>query len=67
MEGSLGGWSVDVCSSSQDGRTALFWSAENGHVDVVKELLERGADVAATTDKVRVECVVHVVRARESA
>ena len=66
MEGSLGGWSVDVCSSSQYGSTALLWSAVNGHVDVVKELLERGADVAATT-KVRVECVVHVVRARESA
>ena len=66
MEGSLGGWSVDVCSSSQDGETALHVSAGEGHVDVVKELLERGADVAAT-DKVRVECVVHVVRARESA
>ena len=66
MEGSLGGWSVDVCSFSQDGHTALHLSAQNGHMDVVKELLERGADVALTT-KVRVECVVHVVRARESA
>ena len=66
MEGSLRGWSVDVCSSSQSEQTALHLSAENGHVHVVKELLERGADVAATTT-VRVECVVHVVRARESA
>ena len=66
MEGSLGGWSVDVCSSWQEGATALHWSAVLGHVDVVKELLDRGADVAATT-RVRVECVVHVVRARESA
>ena len=49
MEGSLGGWSVDVCSSSQFGLTALHLSAEEGHMDVVKELLERGADVEATT------------------
>ena len=66
MKGSLGGWSVDVCSSSQWGKTALHVSAMSGHVYVVKELLERGANVAAT-NKVRVECVVHVVRARESA
>ena len=66
MEGSLGGWSVDVCSSSQDGHTALHLSAQNGHMDVVTELLERSANVAATT-KVRVECVVHVVRASKSA
>ena len=66
MEGSLRGWSVDVCSSSQDGLTALHLSAQHGRMDVVTELLERGANVAAT-DKVRVECVVHVVRASESA
>ena len=65
MEGSLGGWSVDVCSSSQLGYTALHLSAQKGHVDVVTELLERGANVAATT-VVRVECVVHVVRTMES-
>ena len=61
VEGSLGGWSVDVCCSSQEGKTALHFSAQNGHVDVAKELLDRGADVAATTTDVRVECVVHVV------
>ena len=66
MEGSLGGWSADVCSSSQNGHTALHLCAKTGHMAVVTELLKRGADVAATT-KVRVECVVHVVRARESA
>ena len=55
-----------MCSSSQDGRTALYLSAAKGHMDVVTELLERGANVVVTT-KVRVECVVHVVRARESA
>ena len=66
MEGSLGGWSVDVCSSSQCGYTKLQSAAVRGKVADVIELLERGADVAATTE-VRVECVVHVVRARESA
>ena len=29
----------------QDGRTALMWASEGGHIEIVKSLLLRGADV----------------------
>jgi ankyrin repeat protein len=32
---------------SQEDRTALIWAAVNGHTDVVKALIEKGADVNA--------------------
>jgi ankyrin repeat protein len=37
---------------SQDGRTAIMHAAKVGHVDVVKALIEGGADVNAM-DSVR--------------
>jgi ankyrin repeat protein len=32
---------------SQEDRTTLIWAAVNGHTDVVKALIEKGADVNA--------------------
>ena len=34
-------------AKDQFGRTPLHWSCDNGHVQVVKELLEHGADIEA--------------------
>jgi ankyrin repeat protein len=31
----------------QKGRTALIWAAVNGHTEVVKALIEKGADMNA--------------------
>ena len=39
-------WGTDVNARDNEGYTALFYAAENGHVDVVKLLIE-GADVNA--------------------
>ena len=42
-------------------KTALHKAAEEGHVDVVKYLVENGADVNAT-DKVRMMCAISQMR-----
>ena len=41
----------------QDGRTALMWASEGGHIEIVKSLLLRGADVNIQ-DKVSSEMTV---------
>ena len=41
------GWG---CVSPQYGRTALILASRYGHVDIVRMLLDRGADVDATDD-----------------
>ena len=46
--GALG---VVKCSLSQSGATALFMAAHNHHVDIVRLLLDKGAEVE-TADKV---------------
>lgn len=46
----LGGAYVNSPGSGGFGRTALQYATENGHVDVVKYLLERGADVNGAPD-----------------
>ena len=43
---------LQVIAVSQEGRTALMWAAKNGHTEVVKALIEKGADMKAT-EKVR--------------
>ena len=40
-----GGAGMYGCAAS--GFTALMWAAQNGHVEAVQHLLERGADVHA--------------------
>ena len=41
-----------MCLIVQDNRTALMFAASNGNVDLVKVLMEKGADVNIQ-DKVR--------------
>lgn len=58
----LGG-SGTVC---RQGATALHGAATNGNADVVRVLLELGANVNATTSSVRVECV-RMLRSRRGS
>jgi ankyrin repeat protein len=39
--------------TGQDGITALHWAASHGAVDVIDELVRRGANVNAMSDAVR--------------
>ena len=48
------GWG---CVSLQSGRTALLWSSEKGHVDIVRMLLDHGASVDATDDVSQPACL----------
>jgi ankyrin repeat protein len=41
---------ADVECKSNNGRTPLWWAAENGHEAAVKLLLEKGADVESKDD-----------------
>ena len=36
---------VDVNTMDYHGKTALMWASSQGHIDIVKELLERNVDV----------------------
>ena len=44
-------WTSYDCSAQPDksGRTALHWAAISGHTDIVKFLLEKGANIQAET------------------
>ncbi|CAE7299484.1 unnamed protein product [Symbiodinium sp. KB8] len=37
-------------SSQQDGMTSLMWASRSGHVDIVRLLLDRGANADATAN-----------------
>ena len=39
------GGTYDVHKSLQNGRTALMWASQRGHLECVKKLLDRGAQV----------------------
>ena len=39
---------IDVNSKDDDGRTPLHWAALYGHTDIVKELIEAGAELHPT-------------------
>ena len=43
---------VALCAHPQNGKTALVYASEGGHVDVAKLLIEKGAKVDAA-DEVR--------------
>ena len=43
---------------NQDGRTALYWAASKGHLDIVALLLDRGADIAAADNVSDLICIV---------
>jgi hypothetical protein len=42
---------ADLCVRYGPGNTALHFAAEKGHIDVVKELLVRGADPTSSNDE----------------
>ena len=44
-DGMVGGVVID---DVQDGRTALYIAAQNGHIDTVKHLIGNGANINAT-------------------
>ena len=41
----IGGSNYNVYYSLQDGRTALMWASYSGHLECVKDLLDKGAEV----------------------
>ena len=43
-------YNIDVNTSNEHTNTALLLSAENGHVDCVKYLLQQGADINITDE-----------------
>jgi len=42
---------ADVNAAEKDGWTALHWAAMEGHTDVVRLLLQNGANVEAVTER----------------
>ena len=47
-------WLIVVCMSSRQGNTPLIMATRKGMVDIVRLLLDRGADISMK-DKVRLE------------
>jgi ankyrin repeat protein len=43
---------VDADAKDDDGRTALYWAAENGHESEVRLLLEHMVDVDAKDGRI---------------
>jgi ankyrin repeat protein len=50
---------------SQEDRTSLMWAAMNGHTEIVKALIEKGADVDAKEKVRRRYCVITEVGAND--
>ena len=54
-------WNIELMLSSmfvyQDGWTSLMWAAKAGKVEVVKLLLDRGADMSAASNSNRLSRV----------
>ncbi|XP_014870016.1 ankyrin-3-like isoform X2 [Poecilia latipinna] len=52
---------VDISTCNQNGLNALHLAAKEGHVDLVQELLDRGASVDSST-KVRYNISMHNIQ-----
>ena len=53
---------VAACQLAQSGRTALVWTARNGHADCARLLLDAGADKNATDSWVRSDrCIIDML------
>ena len=51
---------IFCCCQTQDGVSPVFAASQNGHIKVVDLLVQAGADILATTDKVHIS--THIVQ-----
>ena len=51
---------IFCCCRTQDGVSPVYAASQNGHIKVVDLLVQAGADILATTDKVHIS--THIVQ-----